>query len=242
MSDSKFTITENLKKIVPGQKIAFTYKVDTKNTYGTLTQGILEGEDGNLLPQIDPKNPSATPNGWFYFNCVGYNHDGSRKLVADRVIQTNVSWETLNTAGLCVTSGKVYTQVKNTSTGEVTDNRIGNIDKCYVRLLATTSAAQTSTDKRHYGEWDESISYNEVDNTNDAWNFGEAEPLSWTLVTPQSNMANRVIRGNQYPDIIKVADYNIPMTIPVALGDSGYISESDYIDFDNYKSVEAVNI
>lgn len=34
--------------------------------------------------------------------------------------------------------------------------------------------------------------------------------------------------------------YSVDMTIPVALGDSGYISESDYIDFDEYKSVEGV--
>lgn len=36
--------------------------------------------------------------------------------------------------------------------------------------------------------------------------------------------------------------YNVDMTIPVALGDSGYISESDYIDFDDYKSVGGVSV
>lgn len=239
--ESNFILTTNLKKIKPGQKIVFTYIAANKNTYGTLAQGILNDEEGNPLPEIDPKNPGDTPSGWFYFNCVGYNHDGTRKLIADRVIQTGVSWEILNTEGLCVTSGKKYTQEKNTSTGEITDNRISRIDNCYVRLIATTSAENTYTDKNHWGEWDEDISYNEIDNSNEAWHFGEAEPYSWTLVTPQSNMANRVIRGKQYNDIIKAIGYNIPITKPQTLL-NGYISQSDEIDFSTYKSVEGVDV
>ena len=54
-------------------------------------------------------------------------------------------------------------------------------------------------------------------------------------------MANRVIRGKQYNDIIKAIEYNIPMTKPQTLL-NGYISQSDEIDFSTYKSVEGVDI
>lgn len=37
-------------------------------------------------------------------------------------------------------------------------------------------------------------------------------------------------------------DYGVAMTIPVALGSAGYISQSDEIDFSVYKSVEGVNV
>lgn len=43
---------------------------------------------------------SSTPDGKFYFIMVGYDNKGRRKLVADRNIQTGISWDTLNTAGL----------------------------------------------------------------------------------------------------------------------------------------------
>ena len=37
-------------------------------------------------------------------------------------------------------------------------------------------------------------------------------------------------------------DYDVPMSIPVALGSAGYISQSDEIDFSVYKSVEGVDV
>lgn len=37
-------------------------------------------------------------------------------------------------------------------------------------------------------------------------------------------------------------DYDVPMSIPVALGSAGYISQSDEIDFSVYKSVERVDV
>nr|DAP83075.1 MAG TPA: hypothetical protein [Caudoviricetes sp.] len=37
-------------------------------------------------------------------------------------------------------------------------------------------------------------------------------------------------------------NYNVAMTIPVALGSAGYISQSDEIDFSTYKSVEGVDV
>jgi|SRR5579875_2798389 len=52
-----------------------------------------------------PPASSATPNGGFYLIYVGDDFLGRKILVADRNVQQNISWDTLNTAGVASGSG-----------------------------------------------------------------------------------------------------------------------------------------
>ena len=47
-----------------------------------------------------PTASSATPNGTFYWVCVGQDALGRKKFIADRNIQHSISWDVLNSVGL----------------------------------------------------------------------------------------------------------------------------------------------
>ena len=53
-----------------------------------------------IAPEI-PVAGTATPNGLFYFIMAGYDSQGGKKLVSDRNLQTNISWDAINNAGMC---------------------------------------------------------------------------------------------------------------------------------------------
>ncbi|MGG0666438.1 hypothetical protein ABE042_20250 [Viridibacillus arvi] len=96
----------DIKDLKIGKRIRCNYQVTTARTIGVF--GGLGGETSNFIPAIS----TDIPNGDFYFVCVDKDYLGRWKLIADRNIQHNVSWDDLNTAGIAngvdiVMSGKV---------------------------------------------------------------------------------------------------------------------------------------
>lgn len=71
--------------------------------YTALTSGQVGifSELGTCTTPEIPVTGTATPDGKFYLIMTGYDSQGRKKLVADRNIQTGISWDTLNSAGLC---------------------------------------------------------------------------------------------------------------------------------------------
>ncbi len=174
---SSIPIVTDLKKLQPGQAIKMMYTA-ALGQYGAFSLTVPD-DAAELSLENDPGNTAilSQPNGYFYFVCVGYSNDGRLKLVADRVIQTNISWETLNTAGLCTFPGAALHL----------DNK--KFYDCLVRLPATSSIASLVDPESN--EWD-AIFSEELFSEEDFWN--DSLISSWTMNTPTSNMSNRVIR------------------------------------------------
>lgn len=80
-----------LKDLVPGKCISCEYTAPVKGSLGKFKN--LGNASKGLLNDFN--NP--TPDGTFYFNCVGYTTGGGLKLVADRVIQTDISLNNIYT-------------------------------------------------------------------------------------------------------------------------------------------------
>lgn len=60
--------------------------------------GIFNGLGEETSDIISPES-SATPDGDFYWICVGYDYLGRKKLIADRNIQHSISWDSINSVG-----------------------------------------------------------------------------------------------------------------------------------------------
>ena len=180
-SDCILPVVRKMSDLKPGYAIACTYTAPTSGTPGEFTIG-KNGKD------IIPDYGTATPDGYFYWICVGKAFSGALKLVADRNIQTYISWEALNTAGYCTTSGKSV--------------RLGSVKNCIIRLPHTVS--EKVSGRENPGEWDQIISYysqNGINASSNAiWNASSLN--SWTLVTPQDAMGNRIVRGKQDEDTV----------------------------------------
>ena len=176
-SETYLPVVRKVADLEPGKAIACCYTATTK---GTPTSNFVIGKNGkSLLPDYG----LDTPDGYFYFICVGYAPSGALKCIADRNVQVNVSWEELNNLGYCVTSGRSL--------------KFGSAKNCLIRLPNTVS--ETTSGWNNLGEWDECISYygqhGISPSSNDVWNA--ASYKSWTLVTPQTAMGNRIVRGAQ---------------------------------------------
>ena len=182
-------IITDLALIEPGQAISCEY---------TATAGVF-GSFANIgkatKPMLSDLAPAA-PDGTFYFICVGYAPNGRKKLVADRNIQGNISWETLNTAGLCTSSG-ISCAIDSLAY------------PMSLRIPQTTPYRHTSpADTTTYGEWDYIVSQSNLTgkitaSDNDVWNA--ASTFSWTLATlstvddagTAADPSMRIVRGAQ---------------------------------------------
>jgi len=136
--------------MIIGDRIAFHYKADTVNTFGTIDQL------GTSAAEEIPVSSSGTPDGTAYFIMVGYDSLGRMKLVPDRNIQHSISWDTLNTAGVASSSGLHID--------------IDGVPGYTLRLL---SGGVNNTDKDN--EWDKIIVESALNNTiiaggNSIWN------------------------------------------------------------------------
>lgn len=175
--DCCLELVNNIRKIQPGQAISCEYTA-ASNTFGTFAN--LGEAAKEPISDLAP----AAPDGTFYFICVGYTPAGNLKLVADRVIQSSVSWDVLSAAGMCVSSG--------------TPVNISDLPGLSMRLLGTISKAQTTT--HQYGEWDAIVSYcdlggNILPADNDIWNCRTT--VSLTMATIIGNPTLRYGRGFQ---------------------------------------------
>jgi hypothetical protein len=159
--------------MVPGDRIICEY-VASANSVGTFSNL------GASTKELIPAGSSATPNGSFYFYMVGYDSSGRRKLIADRNIQTSISWLTLNNAGIACASGK--------------NTEIDGSSKYTVRLLYGGNYAN-DTD----GEVRRIMGMYSLDGViaagdNAIWNWSGI--YSWAYNVPNSSDVNVVVYGS----------------------------------------------
>lgn len=88
-------IQNNISSMIVGDKIPCRYTVLTSGQVGIFS------ELGTCTANEIPITGTATPDRLFYLIMVGYDSQGRKKLIADRNIQTGISWDTLNSAGIC---------------------------------------------------------------------------------------------------------------------------------------------
>ena len=178
---SAIPIITNIKKMQPGKAIKMSYTASA-GAYGTFSL-----EVNSNASEISPSGSVSTPNGYFYFVCVGYTNNGKLKLVADRVIQTNITWDTLSNAGLCTADGKTIA---------LDQNKYAN---CQIRIpLGSSSSTLDLTNENELNEWDALISLDNdindaVQGESDFWNISGVK--TWVANTPIGAMGNRVTRG-----------------------------------------------
>lgn len=182
----ELTLKEKPTFTKPGEAFSFEYTVKEAGTLG-----IFAAPGKAIKPDL-MDGPGTTPDGTAYFVNVGTEYNGAMKFVCDRNIQGGISWETLNTAGMCVTSGM-----------DVSD--FTGIKGSRMRLMES-SVVNPSMDKRN-SEWDEIIFQDNIPNTDvsaskiNNWNYTKTR--SWMLNTPSQDdvtgkpcdMGARVVRG-----------------------------------------------
>jgi hypothetical protein len=102
------TLNNNIATMKPGDYVWCKYIADS-NSVGIFSDFATKTDldvGTNILPVLSITNP----NGYFKFICVGYDIKDRLKLVADRNIQGNISWDTLNTNGI-VSEKNIYFNV-----------------------------------------------------------------------------------------------------------------------------------
>ena len=157
--------------LVPGNTISCEYTA-TSGNFGTF-QNIFKASKAPI-----PVSGAAIPGGSFNFIFVGYDLRGRLKLIADRNIQVNITWDTLNSSGLC----------------SITGVQIPIDGKNYTMRLMTGGIASTDTDN----EWSKIIAEYNLGGAitagdNSLWNWNGV--YSWCQ-TPPGYTSNRVARGS----------------------------------------------
>ena len=186
-SETKLPVVLDVTKAKKGQAVPCCYTA-TAQTVGTFKFGY---NNKNIIPDLG----SIEPDGYFNFICVD-EYNGKKIFIADRNVQSKISWETLNESNLCTNSGMKIDVPKAIS--------------AIVRIPATIS--EKITNRTQYGEWDKYISYygqnGITPSDNEVWNTRSTN--SWTMTNPYNEdstelnkiLSNRIIRGYQ--------DKNIP--------------------------------
>ena len=165
-------------KITPVVAVPCRYTVTTKGSIGTFSKFGVDGTD-YISAEGEP-----TPDGIFYWICIGFTHQGYLKFVADRNIQNNINWTTLDEAGYTTTEG-VITNI---------DGRDG------FRLRLPGTIPDHICDSSHYGEWDGIITlYNKggiKPSDPSIWNIENT--ISWTMTPFFDDPVNYIVgRGMQ---------------------------------------------
>ena len=186
-SETKLPTNLDVTKAKKGQAVPCCYTA-TAQKVGTFKFGY---NNKNIIPDVG----SIEPDGYFNFICVD-EYNGKKIFIADRNVQSKISWETLNESNLCTNSGMKIDVPKAIS--------------AIVRIPATIS--EKTTNRTQYGEWDKYISYygqnGITPSDNEVWNTKSTN--SWTMNNPYDEdsaelnkiLSNRIIRGYQ--------DKNVP--------------------------------
>ncbi|WP_456277634.1 motility associated factor glycosyltransferase family protein [Bacillus sp. AK128] len=145
---------ESVKELGIGKRIRCNYKAFF-NSPGIFTKIGWESKD------FLPIESTPEPDGDFYFICVDDEIEGY-KLIADRVIQNYVSWNTLRDSGFGSENGKVL---------ELFNDEGVKIEAC-LRLL---SGGGSSDDK--HNEWDQYVVSSNLQGSiipsdKNVWNWG----------------------------------------------------------------------
>lgn len=165
-------------KVAPVVAIPCRYTVTKQGTIGTFSKFNIDGTDW-ISAEGEP-----TPDGIFYWICIGFTYNGCLKFVADRNIQNNINWVTLDEAG--------YT------TNEGVPTNIDGMNKFRIRLPGTISGS--ICDLNHYGEWDAILtSFNKGEITPSDPNIWNHEnTISWTMTSYYDDPVNYIVgRGLQ---------------------------------------------
>ena len=168
----------NLDDIKVGDKIIARYRALTSGKFGSFMQIGTYPESNLKLP----KAPVITPDGGFYFICVDVDYKGRKILVADRNIQSLISWDALNEAGVATKEGLSLTEFGNLQVD-------GEAFKLSVRLLT----GGVSTTLRNNSEWTRYIVSGLYPGSDDVWNWSNIRTITSTTTT--SGVAYRTVRG-----------------------------------------------
>jgi hypothetical protein len=166
-------IVNDLGSMIVGDLISCEYTA-AANTFGTFAN---LGKASKIA--IPTNGAAAAPDGTFNFILVGYDSRGRKKLIADRNIQSAISWDALNTAGVASGSGLPIS---------IDGNNI------FTTRLLSGGVSATDTDN----EWDKIIVGSNLNGAitagdNAIWNWNVM--YSWTSTTLATTPASRVLRG-----------------------------------------------
>lgn len=164
-------------KVVPVVAIPCRYTVTKQGTIGTFSKFNIDGTDW-ISAEGEP-----TPDGIFYWICIGFTYNGYLKFVADRNIQNNINWVTLDEAGYTTNEGVATT--------------IDGMSNFRIRLPGTISGS--ICDSNHYGEWDGIITlFDKGIRPSDPNIWNHENTISWTMTSFHDDPINYIIgRGMQ---------------------------------------------
>ena len=164
-------------KVVPVVAIPCRYTVTKQGTIGTFSKFNIDGTDW-ISAEGEP-----TPDGIFYWICIGFTYNGYLKFVADRNIQNNINWVTLDEAGYTTNEGVATT--------------IDGMSNFRIRLPGTISGS--ICDSNHYGEWDGIITlFDKGIRPSDPSIWNHENTISWTMTSFHDDPINYIIgRGMQ---------------------------------------------
>ena len=164
-------------KVVPVVAIPCRYTVTKQGTIGTFSKFNIDGTDW-ISAEGEP-----TPDGIFYWICIGFTYNGYLKFVADRNIQNNINWVTLDEAGYTTNEGVATT--------------IDGMNNFRIRLPGTISGS--ICDSNHYGEWDGIITlFDKGIRPSDPSIWNHENTISWTMTSFHDDPINYIIgRGMQ---------------------------------------------
>jgi hypothetical protein len=160
----------NISELTIGKRIRCNYVVATSGKSGVF--GSLGKEISSMV-----STPTNIPNVDFYFIVVD-EYNGKKVLIADRNIQTSISWDALNSEGL------IFGVQKNLN------------DSRFKFVLRAMSGGINASDNDN--EWDKYIVNSTLGGKitagdNSVWNWSGATSLT---STSNVNSANRIRRGN----------------------------------------------
>lgn len=183
-------IKSNINEMTVGCCIPCRYTALTSGTPGNFS------ELGTFTASEIPITGSAIPDGTFYFNMIE-----STLLIADRVVQTNVSWNALNNVkfieGKVIILNNIEYLIRSLSGGCAYADENGNM-----------SLTDKGLGAWHINnEWDKYIVKSDLggkitpgdDNVwhFNIWNWGKETPINGLITDTSSNNINtyRVTRG-----------------------------------------------
>ncbi|OME44718.1 hypothetical protein BSK59_33200 [Paenibacillus odorifer] len=168
-----------IEDLTIGKRIRCHYQSTISGTVGIFSDMGREASD------FIPVASSATPNGDFYFIMVE-DWNRQKRLIADRNIQSSISWDALNSLGIASGSG-LPIDILN-------DN-----DNLTTIRLPTGGASATDKDN----EWDKYIVDSTLNGTitrgdNNVWNYmsGSTRFGSWTSSTESGKSGEKILRPN----------------------------------------------
>lgn len=150
-----------------GDVIPCRYKATTSGAIGIL------GELGTCTATEIPVASSATPDGLFYFVKVDKG-----LLIADRVVQHTITWDTLNSNGFI--EGKPLTTLIPTMTSNTAPIGIASASS----INSTTNDAWKAFDKSTSTYW----ASNNVTSGTLSYDFGINKDINEYAITPETNV------------------------------------------------------